>query len=212
MKEWLPLVLEKRGWGSAAACELTKWLRILRKHLKDLPDGCITIDGQAAFDNAAPTVAQLRHTVVHRLHLSSQEFLDQLHSARMLVEVLRDGETAARLHSLYTEVDKHARKMEHDTMTMQQVVHNTLVQIQKQKEALVQWEQSFLTHIAQQKNNIPVSAGQALDESVDALLDDHGMDKLVGKQPMASLNEIAYGGVVYQDDIESDEDKLKAEL
>jgi len=34
----------------------------------------------------------------------------------------------------------------------------------------------------------------------------------VGKQPMASLNEIAYGGVVYQDDIESDEDKLKAEL
>ena len=38
------------------------------------------------------------------------------------------------------------------------------------------------------------------------------MDKLVGKQPIASLNEIAYSRVVYQDDIESDEDKLKAEL
>lgn len=44
-KKWLPSVLQKRGWDCAAVCELTKWLPMLRKHVKRLPSGHIAVEG-----------------------------------------------------------------------------------------------------------------------------------------------------------------------
>ncbi|KAF1936814.1 hypothetical protein EJ02DRAFT_301991, partial [Clathrospora elynae] len=136
VKQWLPSVLEKHSWNCAAAGELTEWLYILRRQARDLPNGCISTEGRASLNNIAPAVARLRHTAVHRLHLTSDEFLDQIYSALILAEVLQDVKSTSTLQALYRRVDTHAKKMDCNIEAVQHEICTTLLQIQRKREAL----------------------------------------------------------------------------
>jgi hypothetical protein len=105
MKRWLPSLLEKRGWTCATAVELTKWVRVIQKHLEILPKGCMNTEQKKCFKKTLTYITRLRHTAVHRLHLTSAELLKQVHSAYMLAEVLQDTECRNRLQTIYLRVD-----------------------------------------------------------------------------------------------------------
>ena len=215
VKQWLPSVLEEHGWNCAAAGELTEWLNIIKRHARDLPDGCISIEGQTSLKNIAPAVARLRHTAVHRLRLTSEEFLSQIRSARMLTVVLQDVRSTSMLQDLYISVETQAKEMEHNIVVVQQEVDTALVQIQRQREALTQREQQLLSYAAQRNIDIPVATGLALLESVNMLLTPSELNAVVEKQSTGGRDKIAthaYGVIVEEDDIESDEDRLQAEL
>jgi hypothetical protein len=207
-----PFILEKNGWTCAAAGELTKWLYILKR----LPDNCISTEGQASLNSIYRIVAQLRHTVVHRLHVTSEQFLDMMRSARMLAEILQDTKGVSTLQSLYTDLCSHAQEMEQHKRTMQQEVHSRLDQIQRQKKVLVQMEQELHLYVAKQNVDIPVAAGQALDKSIDVLLAIHhagiivGEESIVGHYKHGMCNE--YDVRIEEGDIESDEERLQKEL
>jgi len=208
-------VLEKLGWNCAAAGELTEWLDIIKRHAQDLPNSCIKIEGQASLNNIAPAVARLRHTAVHRLHLTSEEFLGQIRSAHMLTEVLQDVRSTSTLQALYGRVDAQAKKMEHNVSAMQQEVEATLVQIQRQREELAQREQRILAYAAQQNINIPAATGLVLLGSINAIRTPNKPNIVVEMQSTGGSDENAvhtHGVIVEDDDIESDEDRLQAEL
>jgi hypothetical protein len=212
VKQWLPSVLEKNRWSCAAAGELTEWLNIIKRHAGNLPNSCISIEGQASLNNIAPAVARLRHTAVHRLHLTSEEFLDQIRSARMLAEVLQDVRSTSTLQALYGRVDIQAKKMQHNISVMQEEVDTTLVQIQKQREELAQKEKRLLSYAAQQNIAIPVETGLAL---LDSIAPKKPNTVVVEKQGIGGRDKNAahtYSMIVDDDDIESDEDRLQAEL
>jgi hypothetical protein len=212
VKQWLPSVLEKHSWNCAAAGELTEWLNIIKRHARDLPDGCISIEGQASLKRIAPAVARLRHTAVHRLHLTSEEFLSQIRSASMLTEILKDVRSTSTLQALYIRVDTQAKNMEQNIVAMQQEVDTTLVRIQRQREALARREQQLLLYATQQYIDIPVATGLALLESINTL---SKPNIVVEKQSIGGCDKNTthtYGMIVEDDDIESDEDRLQAEL
>ncbi|PSN59048.1 hypothetical protein BS50DRAFT_287940 [Corynespora cassiicola Philippines] len=191
------------------------WLRIIKRHAKSLPENCIGSRTHTLLKNIAPKVAQLRHTAVHRLHLTPKELLCQLHSACVLAEILQDVGTASRLQTVYIEVDTHAKKMVHTIEIMQQEVNSTPFQMKREREALVQREQQLLSYVAQQRIDIPTAADEALVESVNALLATHRLDKSAERQSMISSNQnIVYAehAIIFEDDIESDEEQLEAEL
>ncbi|KAF2260394.1 hypothetical protein CC78DRAFT_571207 [Lojkania enalia] len=215
-KKWLPSILKKQGWTCAAAVELTKWLDVVKRHAKDLPGGCMNTGGQATLKGITPAIAQLRHTVVHRLPLTSEEFLVQINSARVLADILQDIGSATKLQKLYVVVDIYVKEMENNTKAMQQEVDSTLFKIKRQKEELIQREQQFLSSIAKKQIGMPVATGQALVKSIHTLLAPDKQDIIVNKQSMVKCNENTmstnYGVIVEEDDIESDEDHLQTEL
>lgn len=71
-----------------------------------------------------------------------------------------------------------------------------------------------MSYVARRKTNIPAAAGQSLDESVNMLLATRKLYVVGEKYAMAKHNENVtftdYG--IEEDDIESDEDQLQAEL
>lgn len=211
-KKWFPSKLEKHHRDSAAACELTKWLRIVRKHSKHISDTCISMKDRAVLKGMAPTITQLRHTTVHRAHLTSHAFLDQIRSACILAEVLGDAEAVAKLKSIYIQVDTHVKMMEHDMHATQERAKRALDQIQKQREALVQKERELRSYVMQQGRDIPAATGHTLEESIKALLT--GNDRRIREmnQSIAGYDEQTYGVVIEDGDIESDEDRLQSEL
>jgi hypothetical protein len=137
-------VIEKHNWNCAAAGELTEWLYILRRHAQDLPKGCVSTEAQYSLEKITLTVARLRHTAVHRLHLTPSDFLSQIRHATVLTEILQDVGTTSILQALYGRVDAHAKKMDHDIEAVRQRVDAALLQMQREKEELAEREQQLL--------------------------------------------------------------------
>ena len=60
--------------------------------------------------------------------------------------------------------------MRHEIESIQHDTDFTLAQIQRQREALARREEQLLSYVEQRNIDIPVAIGQALLESVNALL------------------------------------------
>ncbi|KAI1676319.1 hypothetical protein KJE20_14091 [Pyrenophora tritici-repentis] len=195
MKRWLPSLLEKCGWACATAVELTNWVRVIKKHLDTLPSGCMNTEQQKCFEENFPCIIQLRHTAVHRLHLTSVQLLKQVHSAYVLAKVLQDKECKDRLKTIHLRVDTWVKNMDHDMEVMKQEAERRV----RQLELVLQ------TTIAQQQNRISSAAGQALINSITTEFKlDHPNAAHAGNT----------GGTILvdEDDIESDENRLQTEL
>ncbi|KAF1977621.1 hypothetical protein BU23DRAFT_660167 [Bimuria novae-zelandiae CBS 107.79] len=106
--------------------------------------------------------------------------------------------------------------MRQNQETMQREVDSALLQIQWEREALIQREHRVQLYVARQKTNIPAAAGQSLDESINVLLATRKLGIVEEEHIMPRHNENAkdndYGVIVEEDDIESDEDRLQSEL
>jgi hypothetical protein len=210
----LPSVLEERGWSCAAAVELTKWLQIMGKRLDCLPEDCIDEAGRAILKKIWPRLAKLRHSVAHRLHLESDEILELFRAALMLTEVLHDGSNACKLQTVHDRLEDNIKKTKRDTEAMQQEVHHAFLAIQRHREALDRREQQLRASTAEQLFRISDAADQSLLGCIDGLLGiqkpESGSEK--GIQCNRHTGSSSCGAYVNEDDIESDEDQLRASL
>jgi hypothetical protein len=206
MNRWLPSLLEERGWTCAAAVELTKWLRVIQKQLDILPNDCMNTEQKTCFKEILPCIIRLRHTAVHRRHLTSAEFQKQVHSAYMLAELLQDDECRNRLQTIYSRVDTWVKNMDRDTEVMKQEAERKV----RQLELMLQ------TTITRQQNSISLAAGQGLLDSISTEFVLHYANAAVEIKGSSTCGEHArnIGGIVLinEDDIESDEDRLQTEL
>jgi hypothetical protein len=152
-------------------------------------------------------ITQLRHTVVHRLHITSVQLLKQVHSAYILAEVLQDNECRDKLQTIHSEVDTWVKNMDHDTEVMKQETERKV----RQLELMLQQ-----TTIAQQQNEISSAAGQGLINSITTEFGLHHTNAAAEVKGSLSCDEHARstGGIIPIDegDIESDENQLQAEL
>ncbi|KAG9193939.1 hypothetical protein G6011_03974 [Alternaria panax] len=216
IRAWLPSLLEERGWHCAAAVELTKWLYVIKKHMKSLPDNCMSIAERVSFNNLVPLVAQLRHAAVHRLHLPSDRLLSQIYSASMLVEALREETGKASLQTMYAQVDTHVKKMNQDVKAMNQEGRKRIIQIQAEREKLCQEELLLHQAMAQQLINVSVVAGQSLTQSMATAFPPSMPGAVGSSENMATEDERATNDdfhiTINDTDIESDEGRLQAEL
>jgi hypothetical protein len=206
MKRWLPSLLKKCSWTCAAAVELTKWVRVIKKHLDILPNGCMNTEQQKCFKETLPHITRLRHTAVHRLHLTSVQLLKQVHSAYMLAEVLQDNECRDGLQAIHLRVDTWVKNMDHKTEVMKQEAERRVHQLELMLE----------TTIAQQQNKISSAAGQGLIDSITTEFGLHHPNATAEVKGTLTCDEHARntGGItlIDEDDIESDENRLQTEL
>lgn len=186
----------------------------MRKDLDSLPGECIDEAGRTTFRQISRRLAQLRHSAVHRLHLGSDEVLEQIRSAHMLTEILHDDDSASKLQAVYGCLRDNILKTKHNTKAMQQEVNHAFLAIQRQREALDRQERQLRESAGKQLSRIADAADQSLSCCMDNLTD-------LGRLEGGSKKDIhwnkhtgssASGNCVYEDDIESDEEQLRAEL
>jgi hypothetical protein len=217
MGRCLPYLLEERGWDCEAAIELPRGLRMIDKHSKNLPKGCLNPTGQSSFQELTMIVTQLRNAAVHRTHLTSDELLKQVHSAHLLAEALQDSGAKDILGILHVQVNKFIKRMDHDMRIMEREARRGLLHIKMQRDALCQKEEILQKSIAQQQIDIPSAAGKELIELISSMIDPQrsNIDGEI-KSTVTCDKHVGYTGcnsvAVDEADIESDEDRLRAEL
>ena len=121
--KWLPEVLEEEQWACADSTELYIWMKLFKDHrrLSKLRGAKIPKPPRELCDS----LAQLRHTAVHRPRVSAREIEQFLHDSKSLATFLKDTaslkllmrlqrETAAAIENL--ERNKHDLQAELQTM------------------------------------------------------------------------------------------------
>ncbi|KAH6613074.1 hypothetical protein C7974DRAFT_405121 [Boeremia exigua] len=210
MERWFPSTLVLNNWTCAAAIELTKSLSIIKNYLHMLPPGCMDIPKQSLFLEIAPDIAQLRHTAVHRLHLQQDKFLQQIDCARTLAGLLQHSDNQNLLQTLHSQVDAQAKKLEYDSKIVKQKADCILSQLSTQREVLAQREQQLRDFVAKRFVELAAVAGRELLEPYKAVPSTGGSKNL--QKCDGAHKTIGFGAVVDENDIESDEDRLQAEL
>jgi hypothetical protein len=184
------------------------------KRLDCLPKDCIDEAGRVIFKEIRPRLAKLRHSAVHRLHLGSDEILELFRAALMLTEILHDGSNASKLQAVHDHLEDNIKKTKHDTDAMQQEANHAFLVIQRQREALDRREQQLRASTAEQLSRISEAADQFFLGCIDGLLEikrlESGSEK--GIQCNRYTGSSSCGAYVNEDDIESDEDQLRANL
>ena len=213
-QEWLPSALLESAWSCAAAVELTKWLQVMEKHVDTLPEACIDDAGRAMFKEIRPCLAHLRHSAVHRLRLGLDEVLEKVHAALKLTRLLRDDSSASKLQEAYTRLKANIDKTKHDSESTRREVNHAILELQRQREALCRKEQQLRAFVMQKLSSISEAADQSLVDCTDSLLDierpKSGSEQ--GTQRKMHTDDPDCSVQVDDDDIESDEDQLRADL
>jgi hypothetical protein len=143
--------------------------------------------------------------------------LKQVHSAHLLAEALQDSGAKDILGILYGQVDMCVKQMDHVMGVMEQESRRGLLQIEIQRDALRQSELVLQTSIAQQQIDIPLAAGQELIGSISTMINPRSPNRDGEiKSTVTRDQHTRYTGcnsvVLDEADIESDEDRLRAEL
>ncbi|KAK5092637.1 hypothetical protein LTR70_009168 [Exophiala xenobiotica] len=111
-REWLPEVLDSRGWDCAAAVELTNWLPVIRKHANQIPAAAITLPDGSTLTQTLSATHRLRHAAVHRLPTPARELNKSIQCALALASALQDSKRAAQFDALHAETESKIRAME----------------------------------------------------------------------------------------------------
>lgn len=212
----LPLLLKERDWTCAAAVELTGWLKIIKKHRKDLAYGSWSTTGEESFAKLISVVPQLRHAAVHRDHLKTDRFLELIYTAQMLADALQDKEGMVKLQNIRTELEAYITKMKHRLRLAKEETDSRLLEIEAQKKVLREKELLVQRSLAEQQNDISVNTGRALLESIHTILDPTKPNASSKFTSTFTCDEHAKhtGHTVFvgESDIESDEDRLQEAL
>ena len=207
-RKWFPSVLADRAWSCAAALELTKWLHIMNDRVDTSSEDCLDEEGRAVFKEIRPRLALLRHSAVHRLYLEHGAFLEQVHAALMLTEILHDDSSKDKLQAVYKLLGQTISEIERRTKVVQEDVSHELLTLQKQRDDLDRREQQLRASAAEQFVMISKEADRSLLRCIDNLSDVDKLENGSKKDIQRESSEV----YVDEDDIESDEDQLQAGL
>jgi hypothetical protein len=184
------------------------------KHLDTLPEYCIDRSGRDMFRTIRPQLAHLRHSAVHRLSLEPGKVLEMVDAALTLAKILRDASCTSKLQALHTRLDGIIIKTRRDTEAIQQEVNQAYAAIEKQRKALNRQEQELRKSAAEKISRISEAADTCLLECASILRsvkeEDRDSTRDSQSEQQNAVSDPAF--YVTEDDIESDEDQLKADL
>ncbi|KAH7042178.1 hypothetical protein B0J12DRAFT_579608 [Macrophomina phaseolina] len=173
---WLPTVLRENGWDCAVACELQQWIRVLKRHVAQLPDHALCSANTQSLEEIAKAIARLRHTAVHRLSISTSEFLQLLSSAVDLTVVLQDELRAERLRKLYDEVKTQLDLIEQGKRRIRETVRPQLRRIQGLRAGLANREKWLLSETKEKEKQASDVAIEKLEDLIIEVFSDVSPD------------------------------------
>jgi hypothetical protein len=86
----------------------------------------------------APQIAQICHSVLHRLHLKHDKFPQQIKCAQTLAGLLHHPDNMDVLKTMHSQVDALIKNLEYETKIVKQKADYILPQLSQQREVLLQ--------------------------------------------------------------------------
>ncbi|EXL40781.1 hypothetical protein FOCG_16725 [Fusarium oxysporum f. sp. radicis-lycopersici 26381] len=162
----LPSTMQKRGWDCPESVELSKWAELLGRegNLERQEDG-------KPLAELLPSIAQIRHTAVHRLRTNSTGLERFLADAEDLAAVLGDNIYTKAISQLRLDARSTLAELTRNKEFIQLQLEKAQEEIAKQRAELDQEERENLRQMEREDEKYRALAGERLEKALHVLGD-----------------------------------------
>ncbi|KXH38838.1 hypothetical protein CNYM01_06017 [Colletotrichum nymphaeae SA-01] len=168
--QWIPDVLQKRGWECSSAVELTKWVNIFETAIPKLPPKAISVTNMPLGQVLAAT-HKIRHTAVHRLPVAARGVNQLLRAGMILAKTLQDFTRASQLEDMIRQVEDKVTIMEFAKDTLEAHAASQLEDIRQQREDLDRQEKDAIENMLKADRDQKIAVGGLIETAVNEILE-----------------------------------------
>lgn len=108
----LPEAILARGWEYPESAELTQWTKLLLPREEEVPASAVSKIPGRSWQEVLLATNKIRHSAVHRLHISAKGIQNMLGDATMLTIMLRDTIQTSLLEHIRRELASSIEEVE----------------------------------------------------------------------------------------------------
>ncbi|KAI0538482.1 hypothetical protein GGR58DRAFT_526058 [Xylaria digitata] len=158
----MPEVLKKNQWACSEAAELNLWAVEFLQYQGKLFDK--TVDVGMPLAKLFRSIADIRHTAVHRIYISAKGLEHFLLNAESLVTLLGDATRLKSLADLRRTVQQAIEELEGNKHVLSSKLTETLKRIAAQRAELDRAEEAAITDMMREDGEYQAFAGKNLEE------------------------------------------------
>jgi hypothetical protein len=164
-QERLADILSKAGWACPESVELNIWARTLSANQSRLDKQEIANLGKPLAE-VLESIVRIRHTAVHRLHITVIRIEQYLCDAELLANLLRDNTCARRLSRIRREISLAADELKRNKDVLELKLADTLKRLAAQRSALDRAEAAAVEDMLREDQQYQGLAGINLERSI----------------------------------------------
>nr|POE72451.1 hypothetical protein CFP56_12324 [Quercus suber] len=161
----LTSVLQANGWDCAEAVELNIWARSLREHKDKFVEDEL-VDTAKSFEDLLDSIAQLRHTAVHRLRVSATRLEQFMYDGESLCKLLHDAPSTTTMTRLRRTTSLAVDDLKRSKDLLETRIAATIQDFATRRAQLAQLEQLTLAQLLAEDRDCQDVAGRSLEEAL----------------------------------------------
>lgn len=157
----MPDVLEKHGWDCAESAELNLWATEFLNHRSQFDDR----EGDAGkpLEKLFRSVADIRHSAVHRIRVSARGMEQFILDAESLATLLEDGVCLRLLRRLRRDTQLAIEELERNKHVLTSQLGETFKKIAAQRAELDRLEKAAIAEMVREDGEYQLFAGTNLE-------------------------------------------------
>lgn len=162
-KNAMPDIMQQRGWDCAEAVELNRWTEEFMKRQKQLPT---SDQAKKPLEQLFRSIANIRHTAVHRIRISAKGVEQFLLDAESLATMFGDVNGAEKITNLRRETQTTMEELQRNKHFLRSKLEDTLRGIAAQREELKRLEATAIAEMEREDREYQVLASRSVDEAI----------------------------------------------
>jgi hypothetical protein len=160
----VPDILRKRCWGCPESVELSKWTEVFRR------EGILERGSpRKALKELLLSIANIRHTAVHRLRTSSVGLEQFIADAEDLVDLLGDTTYSKSISQLRANVNSAITELTQNKQFLQLQLEHTQAAIEQQRAELDRREQEAISDAREEDRKYQILAGERVQKALELI-------------------------------------------
>jgi hypothetical protein len=159
----MPEMLQQRGWDCAESVELNRWTEeFLKSQRRLLGDQ----DIRKPLDQLLRSIANIRHTAVHRIKVNSRGIEQFLLDAETLAKLLGDTKNTKRIAKLRRKTQAATDELQRNKQFVRSRLENTLRVIEARYKELDSLRDAAIADMEREEDEYQILAGKSVDDAI----------------------------------------------
>ncbi|UNI16717.1 hypothetical protein JDV02_003130 [Purpureocillium takamizusanense] len=159
----VPELLQRRGWDCAEAVELNRWTEEFAKLHEPFPANERI---KKPLGQLLRSVANIRHTAVHRIRVSAKGVEQFLLDAEALALLLGDIKQVDNISKMRRETQAATEELQRNKQFLRSRLEDTLKGLAAQREELKLLEDNAIAELEREDRDYEILAGKSVDEAI----------------------------------------------
>lgn len=160
-------ILQKEGWDCPESVELNTWARVFRCN-EDKFDAEKLLELGEPFPELLDSIAQLRHTAVHRIRVSANKVQQFITESESLANILHNHTCAHMLSRLRREVQQAIEELGRNKDLLESILKEKLQEIDARRRELDSLECKAVEDMLREDKEYQTFASANLEQAVGA--------------------------------------------